>query len=94
MSKFALLFLTIFFAGAIVALFYSATASFMLYQMVYMMNPDVRWWSAQIPGLPYSMVTVLLMMVALAVRYKTLSAISPWSRQPLTKWLVLFLAMY
>lgn len=94
MSKFALLFLTVFFAGVVATFFYSATASFMLYQIVYMLNPDVRWWSAHIPGLRYSLVTVLLMMMALTIHYKTLSPLSPWSRQPLAKWLVLFLGMY
>lgn len=94
MSKFALLFLTVFFGGVVATFLYSATASFMLYQIVYMLNPDVRWWSADIPGLRYSLITVGLMMVALAINYRTLSPISPWSRQPLSKWLVLFLGMH
>ncbi len=94
MSKFALLFLTVLFAGIVATFFYSATASFMLYQIVYMLNPDIRWWSAQIPGLSYSFVTVILMMMALAMNYRTLSPLSPWSRQPMTKWIVLFLGMY
>ena len=94
MSKFALLFLTVFFAGVVATFFYSATASFMLYQIVYMLNPDVRWWSAHIPGLSYSFVAVILMMMALAMNYKTLSPLSPWSRQPMTKWIVLLLGMY
>jgi len=94
MSKFALLFLTVLFAGIVATFFYSATASFLLYQIVYMVNPDIRWWSGQIPGLSYSFFTVILMMMALAINYKTLSPLSPWSRQPLTKWIVLFLGVY
>jgi hypothetical protein len=34
------------------------------------------------------------MMMALVINYKTLSPLSPWSRQPLTKWIVLFLGVY
>lgn len=94
MSKFALLFLTVLFAGIVATFFYSATASFLLYQIVYMVNPDIRWWSGQIPGLSYSFLTVILMMMALTINYRTLSPLSPWSRQPMTKWIVLFLAMY
>lgn len=94
MSKFALLFLTVFFAGVVATFFYSATASFVLYQIVYMVHPDIRWWSAQIPGISWSFFTVILMMIALAIHYKTLSPLSPWSRQPLTKWLVLFLGIH
>jgi hypothetical protein len=94
LSKFALLFLTVLFAGIVATFFYSATASFLLYQIVYMVNPDIRWWSGQIPGLSYSFFTVILMMIALAINYKTLSPLSPWSRQPMTKWIVLFLGSY
>ena len=53
MSKFALLFLTVLLAGIVATFFYSATASFLLYQIVYMVNPDSRWWSGQIPGVSY-----------------------------------------
>jgi hypothetical protein len=94
MSKFALLFLTVLLAGIVATFFYSATASFLLYQIVYMVNPDIRWWSGQIPGVSYSFFTVVLMMIALAINYKTLSPLSPWARQPLTKWIVLFLGVY
>ncbi len=94
MSKFALLFLTVLFAGITATFFYSATASFMLYQITYMVHPDIRWWSGQIPGLSYSFFTVILMMIALTLHYRTLSPLSPWSRQPLTKWLVLFLGIH
>lgn len=94
MSKFALLFIVVFFGGLFAALFYSSTAAFVLYQLVYFLNPDNRWWSAQIPGLPYSFITVVVMMLVLATRYKELSPKSPWTAQPASKWILLILGMY
>ncbi|HLV77567.1 MAG TPA: O-antigen ligase family protein, partial [Marinobacter sp.] len=94
MSKFALLFVAVFFGGIIVALTYSGTGAFVLYQLVYFLNPDNRWWSASVPGLRYSMITVLLMMFVLVTRHRALAAKSPWSAQPASKWIVLILGMY
>lgn len=94
MSNTALLFLTVFFGGILAALFFSGTAAFMLYQIVYMLNPDIRWWAASIPGLRYSFTAVILMMIALGLRYKDCSEKAPWAQQPMFKWLLLFLAMH
>src|SRR5690554_1578639 len=94
MSKFALLFLLVFFGGIVAALMYSGTAAFVLYQLVYFLNPDDRWWSASIPGLRYSMITVLLMILMLALKYKELTTANPWSRMPALKWMLALLFMY
>ena len=94
MSKFALLFLLFFFGGIIAALTYSGVAAFVVYQIVYFLNPDARWWAASIPGLRYSMITVLLMMLVLAMRYKEYSTVSPWNRMPGLKWMIALLVMY
>lgn len=94
MSKFALLFLTIFFGGLVTAFFFSATGAFVLYQLVYFFNPDTRWWSASIPGLRYSMISVLVMLMVLALNYRKLSDKSPWLRQPTFKWMLAILGMY
>jgi len=94
MSKFALLFLMVFFGGIIAALVYSGTAAFVLYQLVYFLNPDDRWWSAVIPGLRYSMVTVLLMMLVLALKYGNYSSLSPWTRMPVFKYMIALVVLY
>ncbi|MGM0953176.1 MAG: O-antigen ligase family protein [Pseudomonadota bacterium] len=94
MSKFALLFLMVFFGGIVAALVYSGTAAFVLYQLVYFLNPDDRWWSAAIPGLRYSMVTVLLMVLVLAVKYRNYSVLSPWSRMPVFKYMIVLVILY
>lgn len=94
MSKFALLFILIFFGGIAAALFHSGYAAFIVYQLVYFLNPDNRWWSSGIPGIRYSFVTVLVMMGVLAMRYREYSRVSPWGEQPVFKWMMLLLVMY
>ena len=94
MSKFALLFLMVFFGGIIAALVYSGTAAFVIYQLVYFLNPDARWWSAVIPGLRYSMVTVLLMMLVLALKYREYSGLCPWARMPVFKYMIVLVILY
>jgi len=94
MSKFALLFLLVFFGGIGAALMYSSAAAFGVYQLVYLLNPDDRWWSASIPGLRYSLIASILMLLVLGLRYKELTAISPWFRHPTFKWILFLLLLY
>jgi hypothetical protein len=94
MSKFALLFLMIFFGGLCAAFFYSSTAAFVLYQLVYFLNPDDRWWSAEIPGFRWSLITVAVMAITLMARYKDLGPKGQLTQQPAAKWIVLILGMY
>jgi hypothetical protein len=94
MSKFALLFVMIFFGGIAATLFYSGSASFVLYQLVYFLNPDERWWAAQIPGISYSFVCSILMLLALFLGYKRYSNLSPWNKQPIFKWLAAIVCIY
>lgn len=94
MSKFALLFLMVFFGGILASLIYSGSYAFALYQLIYFLNPDNRWWSSSIPGLRYSFIVVLLMMGILFKNYQRYSAVSPWNRQPILKWLAALLVMY
>lgn len=94
MSKFGLLFLIIFFGGIAATFFVSGAASFILYQLVYFLNPDARWWSASIPGLSYSFISAVLMLLSLAFKYRQYSELAPWKQQPFIKWLLALLAMY
>jgi hypothetical protein len=94
MSKFALLFLMVFFGGLCAAFFYSSTAAFVLYQLVYFLNPDDRWWSAQITGLRYSLIAVAVMAITLLARYKEIGPQSSLKNQPAAKWVLLILGMY
>ena len=69
-------------------------SSVLVYQLVYFVNPESRWWAASIPGLQYSFIAALVMLVTLAVRYKELSPQAPWKNQPVFKWMLALLAMY
>ena len=94
MGKFALLFLFLFMAGIFAALFITPVASVLVYQLVYFVNPDSRWWAASIPGIQYSFIASLMMLLVLAIRYKELSHQAQWGKQPVFKWMLAILAMY
>lgn len=94
MSKSALLFLLIFFGGLIAAVFFLPVASFLVYQLVYFINPDDSWWSASIPGLRYSFTVVVIMILTLAVNYRNYTERAAWGDQPILKWLLAILIMY
>lgn len=94
MSKFALAFLLFFFGGILATIFYQGWSAFIVYQLVYFLNPDNRWWSASIPGLRYSFITVLLMLMVFAFRYQYYNKLSPWREQACFKWMVLVLLSY
>ena len=94
MSKFAVFFLLLYGGGLVAVLAYNGAAAFFLYQIVYMFNPENRWWSADIPSMRYSFITALMMLLALAYKYKELSQISPWTRQPVFGWMLAFLLLH
>lgn len=94
MSKFALLFLLTFF-GCVVATFaYSSAAAFLLYEIVYFLNPDERWWSASIPGISYSFFASVLMLLILVLRYRTLNESALWRQMPAIRWFLLLLGWH
>ena len=94
MSKFALFFLMIFFGGIFSALLFTPAASFIVYQFVYFLNPDIRWWSAGIPGIRYSFIAVVVMICVLLANYKRYSLIASWKNQPVFKWMLALLICY
>src|SRR5690554_2699210 len=91
MSKFALLFVMVFVGGVIATLTYSGASSFLLYQFVYFLNPDFRWWSADIPGVSYSFIASILMLISLGIGYRKYSTLAPWREMPAFKWLAALL---
>ncbi|WP_298447399.1 O-antigen ligase family protein [uncultured Marinobacter sp.] len=94
MSKVALLFLFVFLGGIFTAFFVTPVASFIVYQAVYLANPDSRWWAATIPGMRYSLIAASFMLVILVVKYRELTELAPWKQQPIFKWLLALLIMY
>lgn len=94
MSKFGLLFILVFFGGIFAALFKGGYIAFVIYQLVYFLNPAQRWWGAGLPSLPYSFIIVGLMMLLYMARFKQYNQLSPWRAQPCFKWMVLLLLFY
>ena len=64
---FSLLFLTIY------ALFYYASASFMLYELIYFFYPQNRWWGESVPAVSYSFLSVVLMAFVFIKGFKVSS---------------------
>jgi len=91
MSKIALIFLMAFFGGTIATFTFSGASSFILYQFVYFLNPDYRWWSAEIPGISYSFIASMLMLISLGIGYRKYSTLAPWGELPVFKWIIALL---
>lgn len=94
MAKFALLFVLIFLWGIWAAIWYHSAFAFVLYELVYFLNPSDRWWGGQLPDISYSFVASVLMLGVLALRYRSLSPKSPWMAHPALRWMVAVLASY
>lgn len=91
MSKFALLFMMTIMGCVVATFYYSSAAAFVLYEIVYFLNPDERWWSASIPGISYSFFASVLMLMMLAFRFRQLSERSLWMEVPAFRWFILLL---
>lgn len=94
MSKFGLVFLLVFLGGIFGALFFSGYIAFVVYELVYFLNPPNRWWGKGLPALPYSFIIVASMMFVYFMRFKYYNQLSPWREQPCFKWMVLLLVIY
>ncbi len=94
MSKFALLFILILFAGVFAAILQHTAFAFVLYEIVYFVNPADRWWAGQLPGVSYSFFASLFLLGILVWQFKHLSEISPWFQHPAFKWMLLLLGSY
>jgi hypothetical protein len=61
--------------------------------MVYFMYPDGRWWSSQIPSLPYSFIAAVLLLALTALQWKKYSH-QKVSELPQLKWFLALIAIY
>ena len=94
MSKFVIFFILVYIAGLLGTFLYHSASAFMLYQMVYLINPENQWWYSQVPALRYSFITAVVMILALLFNYRRLTAQAPWTELPVLKWWVLFLLLH
>lgn len=94
MSKFALLFLVVFISCVVATFSYSSAAAFVLYELVYFLNPDERWWSASIPGISYSFFASILMIIMFFVRFRSLNGLASWNGIPAIRWFFLLVGWH
>lgn len=85
-----LAFFTSYFGGFALALLSQPVWAFMVYQLVYFINPLERWWSYMVPSLSYSFFTVVLMLFVYVRKFKEHNANRLFSAPPF-KWVFFFL---
>jgi hypothetical protein len=94
MSKFALFFMLVYLGGFLSAFFTNGASAFLLYQAVYLINAEERWWYHQVPDFSYSFYTSILMLAVLAIQYNKITAVTRWRDLPVLKWVLLFLLLH
>ncbi len=95
MSKFALLFVSVYFSGLLLSLFKGAHWAFYIYQIVYFLNPEKRWWSAGMPLSRYSLITVVFLFLAYIFQRKKFNYhLNELRKLPQFKWIILMLISY
>lgn len=85
-----LVFVFCYIGGFALALLSQPVWAFMLYQMVYFMNPLERWWSYLVPNLSYSFFTVVLLLFVYIKKFKDHNLNRLFAAPPY-KWALLFL---
>ena len=95
MSKLALLFISLYFSGLILSLFQGAHWAFYIYQIVYFLNPERRWWSADLPLSEYSFITVIFLFLAYILQSKKFKYdLNQLNKLPQFKWIILLMISY
>lgn len=95
MSKFALLFVLVYFSGLVMSLFRGAHWAFYIYQLVYFLNPEKRWWSAGLPLSKYSLITVVFLFLAYIFHRKKFNySVNEFRKLPQFKWVILLMICY
>jgi hypothetical protein len=93
MPLFTLLFLFMIMYGVFMALLLGAHWAFYLYQIIYFLNPEHRWWSAGLPAISYSKVTVLFLISLYLFKIKSFSD-NKLTAIPQFKYFILILLTY
>lgn len=93
MAKITIVVILTYLGGVIFAIANGPHWAFYLYQVVYFLNPENRWWSIQIPSFAYSKVSVLLLFASFLFYYRRFTA-NRWLKNPQFKWTILLLGIY
>ncbi len=91
--KLALLFILLFLYGIYMAVMTGPVWGFYLYELIYFINPNSRWWSSSLPGISYSFVVVIMTLGMFVIRHKT-HANNHIKDLPQFKWFVLILLSF
>ena len=87
-----LLFMLSIFGGILLTFILSPVFSFVLYEIMYFFNPQIRWWGSMVPDLSYSYFIVLMMAGSLVINYKK-SSHNKIFAVPQMKWIYLILVL-
>ncbi len=87
MSKFVLLFFMVFCYGIYATITMGPVYGFYLYELIYFLNPQARWWGNNIPGISYSFIVVLLTLAMFVFQLKSHTQ-NTLKNTPETKWFI------
>lgn len=73
MSKLAVIFILTFLGCLFGAILIDAMYGIFIYEIVYFVNPKIRWWSGDLPDLRYSFVIAIVVLIAFLIRLKKYS---------------------
>lgn len=89
----ALLFLVTYFSSLVLSVASNPIYAFLGYQVVYFFNPARRWWGSLIPGVNYSFIIVVLMLLLLFMRFGRYKQNNPFASPPL-RWMYVLIALF
>jgi len=93
MGKIVILVVLVYIGGIILSFVQGAHWAFYLYQIVYFLNPEHRWWSNSLPGFGYSKVTVIVLFLTYIINRKEFVR-NNLSQNPQVKWLLILIVIY
>ena len=87
MSKTAIIFLLTYFGGAAAAIIAEAAYGIYLYELLYFLNPAIRWWHGGLPVIRYSFIVAIVILIGYFIRKDKYSENRLFD-VPQTKWLL------
>jgi len=93
MPKIVIVIIVVFLAGMILPFIYGAHWAFYLYEVTYFFNPSQRWWSFYLPSLPYSKISVIIMLMVFVMNIKKYQN-NNILNLPQLKWIILLWLSY
>lgn len=93
MSLTVVVFVIVYIVGLVMALTNGSHFAFYIYQLVYFLNPENRWWSHSLPSFGYSMITSIMLLFTYFIASKKYTA-NKITKLPYFKWLILLIASF